>query len=112
MNTPALGLPANASSSLEPYVQLLRALLPRLDVLSVFNARGELYWSSQGAVEPEMIALVPGSISAAENDPGAFGEQRLVQRAPVYLFWLRREDGPTPGKPFAVVTVSFRSGAA
>ncbi len=112
MNTPALGQPASAASSLEPYVQLLRALLPRLDVLSVFNGRGELYWSSQGAVEPALITLLPESIRAAEKDPVAFGEQRLVHSAPIYLFWLRRDDGAQPATPFAVVAISLRGATA
>src|ERR1700678_2589109 len=79
MNTPALGRPATAASSLEPYAQLLRALLPRMDTLSVFNARGELYWASEGAVGPEVSGIVPLSISTAEKEPAAAGEQRLAR---------------------------------
>jgi|HubBroStandDraft_4_1064222.scaffolds.fasta_scaffold40358_1 diguanylate cyclase (GGDEF)-like protein len=108
MNTPALGRPANAASSLEPYSQLLRALLPRMDTLSVFNERGELYWSSEG-VTPELSKIVPLSIETAETQPVGAGEQRQAGGEPIYLFWLRR-DGSQPATPFAVVALNFRSG--
>jgi diguanylate cyclase (GGDEF)-like protein len=111
MNAPApLGRPATAASSLEPYAQLLRALLPRMDTLSVFNARSELYWSSQMAVGPELSAIVPSSLTAAESEPAAAGEQRLVRGEPIYLFWLRRDDGSMPRTPFALVALNFRPG--
>jgi diguanylate cyclase (GGDEF)-like protein len=100
------------TTSLEPYALLLRALLPRLDVLSVFNARGELYWSSQGAVEPDLISLLPVSIAAAGANPMAGGEQRGLNGAPIYFFWLRREDGAALPTPFAVVAISVRAGAS
>jgi diguanylate cyclase (GGDEF)-like protein len=112
MNTPASGRPAHAASTLDPYAQLLRALLPRMQSLSVFNARGELHWASEMAVGPEFAELVPSSITAAEREPAAPGEQRVAQGEPVYLFWLRRDDGAMPAKPFAVVAINFRSGNA
>jgi diguanylate cyclase (GGDEF)-like protein len=108
MNTPALGRPANGASSLDPYAQLVRALLPRMDTLSVFNERGELHWSSEGA-GPELSGVLPLSIETAEKDPVAAGEQRMAGGEPVYLFWLRRDDGSRP-TPFAVVALNFRSG--
>jgi diguanylate cyclase (GGDEF)-like protein len=110
MNIPALGRPATSASSLEPYAQLLRALLPRMDTLSVFNARGELYWSSEGAVGAELSVMVPESIRAAEKEPVAAGEQRQARGEPLYLFWLRREDGALPATPFAVVALNLRGG--
>jgi diguanylate cyclase (GGDEF)-like protein len=108
MNTPALGRPANAASSLEPYAQLVRALLPRMDTLSVFNERGGLHWSSEGA-GPELSGVLPLSIETAEKDPVGAGEQRMAGGEPVYLFWLRRDDGSRP-TPFAVVALNFRPG--
>jgi diguanylate cyclase (GGDEF)-like protein len=111
MNTPALGRPANAASSLEPYAQLLRALLPRMNSLSVFNARGELCWTSE-AVDPEFADIVPVSLGAAESQPASPGEQRMARGEPIYLFWLRRDHGSEPERPFALVAVNFRPGNA
>ena len=45
MSTSVPGRPVVADPSLEPYAQLLRALLPRMNSLSVFNALGGLHWS-------------------------------------------------------------------
>jgi diguanylate cyclase (GGDEF)-like protein len=109
-NSAAPGRPTPAASSLDPYAQLLRALLPRMDTLSVFNSRGELHWSGEMAVGPELCSIVPTSIKAAENEPSAGGEQRMVRGEPLYLFWLRRDDGALPATPFAVVALNFRPG--
>jgi diguanylate cyclase (GGDEF)-like protein len=108
MNTSALGRPAAADSSLEPYAQLFRALLPRMSSLSVFNSRGELHWSSEMAIGPDIMGLLPETLRAAENDPVSYGEQRTANGEPVYLIWLRRDDVAAPVKPFAVIAISFR----
>jgi len=100
------------SSSLEPYAQLLRALLPRMSSLSVFNARGELHWSSQMAVGPELMSLIAESLRSAREQPAACGERRLAGTDPAFLFWLRRDDHPDEPAPFAIVAVGFRLGSA
>ena len=78
MNTPVPVRPAVAEPSLEPYAQLLRALLPRMNSLSVFNAVGELHWSTEISVEPALMALLPETIRNAESDPAGNGEQRMA----------------------------------
>jgi diguanylate cyclase (GGDEF)-like protein len=112
MNTPVLDRPAVADPSLEPYAQLLRALLPRMHSVSVFNALGELHWSTEMSVEPALRALLPETIRTAEGDPVGNGEQRMAGGEPTYLFWLRRDDGAEPAKPFAVVAICFKPGSA
>ena len=81
--------------SLEPYAQLLRALLPRMNSLSVFNAAGELHWSTEMSVDPAVIAAGAARPSATpQSEPASNGEQshgRPTSRC--YLFWLRRDDG-------------------
>jgi diguanylate cyclase (GGDEF)-like protein len=108
MNTSVPGRPVVADPSLEPYAQLLRALLPRMNSLSVFNALGELHWSTEMSVEPAVMALVPQTIRKAESDPTNNGEQCMAAGAPMYLFWLRRDDGSSPATPFAVVAIGFK----
>jgi diguanylate cyclase (GGDEF)-like protein len=103
---------SNAWTSLEPYVQVLRALLPRISHLSVFNASGELHWSSEMAVDPELISLVPETLRAAEAEPASPGEQRMAGHEQAYLFWLRRDDGVPNAAPFAVVAIGCRPGGA
>lgn len=103
---------ASAWTSLEPYVQVLRALLPRISHLSVFNASGELHWSSEMAVDPELMSLVPETLRAAASEPNSPGEQRTAGHEQAYLFWLRRDDGVPNAAPFAVVAIGCRPGGA
>jgi diguanylate cyclase (GGDEF)-like protein len=112
MNIPVPVRPAIADASLEPYAQLLRALLPRMNSLSVFNALGELYWSTEMSVEPALTALLPHTIRSAETDASSNGEQRMAGNEPTYLFWLRRDDAAEPPTPLAVVAISFKPGNA
>ncbi|HXL97449.1 MAG TPA: bifunctional diguanylate cyclase/phosphodiesterase [Steroidobacteraceae bacterium] len=112
MNIPVPVRPAVADPSLEPYAQLLRALLPRMNTLSVFNALGELYWSTETSVEPALMALLPASIRNAESDPTGNGEQHMAGSEPTYLFWLRHDDGADTPTPFAVVAICFKPGNA
>jgi diguanylate cyclase (GGDEF)-like protein len=100
-----------AWTSLEPYLQVLRALLPRISHLSVFNASGELHWSSEMAVDPELMSLIPESLQAAVNEPEAPGQQRVAGHEQAYLFWLRRDDGVPSAAPFAVVAIGCRPGS-
>ncbi len=102
--------PASSWTSLEPYVQVLRALLPRISHLSVFNARGELHWSSEMAVDPELMSLIPETLLAATQEPNAPGQQRTAGHEQAYLFWLRRDDGIPSAAPFAVVSIGCRPG--
>ncbi|HTW75442.1 MAG TPA: bifunctional diguanylate cyclase/phosphodiesterase [Steroidobacteraceae bacterium] len=103
---------SSAWTSLEPYVQVLRALLPRISHLSVFNAGGELHWSSEMAVDPELMSLIPETLRAAETEPSSPGEQRMAGHEQAYLFWLRRDDGVPNTAPFAVVAIGCRPGGA
>jgi diguanylate cyclase (GGDEF)-like protein len=112
MNIPVPERPAVADPSLEPYAQLMRALLPRMNSLSVFNALGELHWSTQMSVEPALMALIPETIKNADRDRAGHGEQRLAGDEPTYLFWLRRDDGADPPTPFAVVAICLKPGNA
>jgi diguanylate cyclase (GGDEF)-like protein len=111
MNTIVPVRSAVAEPSLEPYAQLLRALLPRMNSVSVFNALGELHWSTEMSVEPALIALLRETIKKAQSDLTGSGEQCMAGSEPTYLFWLRRDDADPP-TPFAVVAICFKPGNA
>jgi len=97
-----------AWSSLEPYAQLLRALLPRMNALSVFDPRGSMHWSTAMSVPPEIGGVVAEAVKEAMREPGALGVQRVVGGEPIYLFYLLPDDAATDGRPFVVVAISFR----
>jgi diguanylate cyclase (GGDEF)-like protein len=96
-------------SSLEPYAQLVRALLPRLTNLGVFNARGELHWAGEMAVGPDLSHAVISSLEAASRTADSQGELCSVGGEPAYLFWLRRDDSLSDLKPFALVAIICRA---
>jgi diguanylate cyclase (GGDEF)-like protein len=101
-----------APASYEPYVQLFRALFPRLAALSVFDTQGEPVWSTEMASDPELRKLVGETLQHAQLDPGAPGHQALLRgEEPMYFFWLRRDDARLEQAPFAVLAVAGRRGA-
>jgi diguanylate cyclase (GGDEF)-like protein len=95
-------------SSLEPYTQLLRALLPRMNSLSVFDARGHMHWSSEGSVAPEISTAIVDALKDPSRDPIAAGVARTAGSEPIYLFWLMGDDVPADNSPFVVVAIGFK----
>jgi hypothetical protein len=104
-------------ASLEPYVQLLRVLLPRMTGCSVFNAHGEMCWSSEMALDAEMRKLIEESLKLSETDLESAGQ--LVEAnidEPMYLFWLRDTAPDTApdaapvaaARPYAIVALRCR----
>jgi diguanylate cyclase (GGDEF)-like protein len=101
-------VPTTAWSSLEPYTQLLRALLPRMNSLSVFDARGHMHWSSDAAMPPEVAGLVVEAAKESVRERSLAGIQRMAGNDPFYLFWLTSDDAAADAAPFAVVVIGFR----
>jgi len=108
MNISVPERPVVIDPSLEPYAQLLRALLPRMNSVSVFNALGGLHWSTEISVEPALMSLLPQTIRNAEREPAVNGEQCMAGAEPTYIFWLRRDDCGVPATPFAVVAICVK----
>ncbi len=112
MTAPApANVPGNPWTSLDPYAQVLRALLPRMTHLSVFNASGDLHWSSEMSVDSEVLNLIPETLRAAASNPSGPGQQAMAGQEQVYLFWLRRDDGMPNATPFAIVVLGTRGSA-
>jgi diguanylate cyclase (GGDEF)-like protein len=103
----AIAAPAPVAS-LEPYAQLVRALLPRTDMLAVYNARGELYWSSDIAICADLGAVAQVTLQAAGEIADAPGRQDEINGSPVYCFWMRRDGGAASEPPFALLLVVLR----
>jgi diguanylate cyclase (GGDEF)-like protein len=86
----------------------LRALLPRMNSLSVFDARGHMHWSSEGSVAPEISTAIVDELKNMAPDPMSAGLQRMAGSEPIYLFWLMADDVAADGLPFVVVAIGFR----
>jgi diguanylate cyclase (GGDEF)-like protein len=83
----------SAPGSFEPYAQLLRSLLPRATNIAVFDSAGELAWSSD-TTGPDLMRVVFDALETARTGPAALGQlSTLAGDIPVYLCWLRDDDG-------------------
>jgi len=95
-------------SDFEAYARLLRALLPRMTGMCIFNATAELTWTNDMAVEPALARMVAESLRAAREQPADPGVV-IGDGEPSYIFWLRHESGSASGEPYAAVLVRCKS---
>ena len=76
--------------SFEPYVQLVRSLLPRATGVSVFDAAGALRWSSETTTGPDFHNIVDDALQSSGRNPQGPGLMRMLDgNQPVYLCWVR-----------------------
>ena len=99
----------HGSPELESYTQLLRALLPRLIGISIFDVAGEVLWSNEMSVDGALGKLVADSMRGAAEDPSSPGVV-VTDGEPLYIFWLRRSSGADQGRQFAAVLLRCRAG--
>lgn len=96
---------ADLQQDFSPYAQLVAALLPRAAGLSIFAPDGELRWTSDETISPQLPALIAQSAALAVVKQEAGERAQLGADEPVYLFWLRGEDRA----PVAVLCIRWRS---
>jgi diguanylate cyclase (GGDEF)-like protein len=71
-------------------VQLVRSLLPRATGVSLFDATGQMRWSSETTTGPDFHQLVESALDACGPSPQGPGMLRVLDgNLPVYLCWLR-----------------------
>ena len=95
--------------ALEPYAQVMRALLPRVRSVTVFDKTGKLRWATEATTGPDLIHLVAELRADARADSAGSGagELRLLEgNLPVYVCWLRDD----ADQLLAVVAVTCRVG--
>lgn len=76
--------------SFEPYAQLIRSLMPRAISVTVFDASGEMRWTSETTTGPDLANLVVDvlpSATAPNSGPGLL--RALENSPPVYFCWLK-----------------------
>lgn len=84
--------------SFEPYVQLVRSLLPRATNVSLFDAGGAMRWSSETTTGPDFHSLVEEALTVGGPRPPGPGLVRMLDgNLPVYLFWIRDESEELTG---------------
>lgn len=76
----------------EPHVRLVRCLMPRTSCVAMYGAAGELLWSSEAMLGPDLAELVDEAMVSGRANPESAGQLRLLAGGvPVYLFPLRDE---------------------
>ena len=95
--------------SFEPYVQLIRSLLPRATSVAIFDAAGELRWTSETTTGPDLVHLIEEILPHAREDRAGAGDLRMLAgNVPVYACWLRNDSAEL----IAIVAVVCRANGA
>lgn len=82
-------VPGQPGARFDPYVRLVRSLLPRASCIAMFGPSGELLWSTDTA-GPDLIDIVDDALLSARSNPESPGQHRLLPgNLPVYLCSLR-----------------------
>ncbi len=98
-----------AWKALEPYAQLVMWLMPHSDAVRVFDSQGWLRWSNRSTTGTDLAATVQ-SLQAEARDGVAISGRTLQldgDTRPVYLWWLRDDQG----RFVATVAISVRDAA-
>ncbi len=82
----------------DPFVRLLRSLLPRAACVALFGADGELMWSTDPTLGPDLLNAVDDALLGARAGSTGHGQLRtLAGNTPVYLCPLRGDAGQLLG---------------
>ncbi|HUA90213.1 MAG TPA: hypothetical protein VL994_12320, partial [Steroidobacteraceae bacterium] len=85
-------VPGQPGTRFDPYVRLVRSLLPRTTCIAMFGAAGELMWSTDTMTGPDLMNIVDDALLSAGANPNGAGQLRLLAgNLPVYLCSLRDE---------------------
>jgi diguanylate cyclase (GGDEF)-like protein len=85
-------VPGQPGLRFEPYVRLVRSLLPRTACIALFGPAGELWWSTETVTGPDLMNVVDDGLLSARANPESAGQMRLLEgNQPVYLCTLRDE---------------------
>ena len=90
----------------DPYVRLVRSLLPRASCVALFGAGGELMWSTDPTLGPDLLNAVDDALLGARAGTTGTGQLRTLEgNTPVYLCPLRGD----AAQLLAVVAIVCRS---
>ncbi len=96
--------------SIENYVKLLRALLPRAQSVNIYDERGELLWATRMSMSHEISGVVGRSMRESNTNPQATGRLEVLRGAPIFIFWLRSDGEAASATPLATVAIRFPEG--
>ena len=83
-------VPGQPGDRFDPYVRLIRSLLPRTSCVAMFGPAGELLWSTDATTGPDLMNAVDDALLSTRANPDSAGQMRLLGgNVPVYLWALR-----------------------
>src|SRR3984885_14152654 len=83
-------VPGQPGARFDPYVRLIRSLLPRTSCVAMFGPAGDLLWSTDTMTGPDLMNIVDDALLSARSNPDSAGQLRLLAgNLPVYLCALR-----------------------
>jgi diguanylate cyclase (GGDEF)-like protein len=86
-------VPGQPGTRFDPYVRLVRSLLPRATAIAMFGPAGELSWTTETMTGPDLMNIVDDALLNARANPGSAGQLRLLAgNMPVYLCSLRSDE--------------------
>jgi len=107
--------PTPRSTTLEPYGQLIRMLMPRAQSIAIYDRMGVPVWMSDGRDVPEMRRLLQEALSAelrVGGERGAGRMQPMDSEHAAYVFLLRDGAAALIGAAGVVCREATRTGAA
>ena len=86
---PSEHVPGRPGPRFEPYVRLVRCLLPRASCVAMFAPAGDLAWSTE-TVGPDLANVMDDALMSTRSNPDSPGQVRVLPgNMPVYLCPLR-----------------------
>src|ERR1700674_651883 len=83
-------VPGRRGPRFEPYVRLVRCLLPRASCIAMFGPAADLAWSSETVTGPDLVNVIDDALMSARSNPDSTGQVRVLPgNLPVYLCPLR-----------------------
>src|SRR6516162_3519900 len=85
-------VPGQPGERFDPYVRLIRSLLPRTSCVAMFGPSGELLWTTETMTGPDLANIVDDALLSTRANPDSAGQMRFLPgNLPVYL-WALRDD--------------------
>jgi diguanylate cyclase (GGDEF)-like protein len=83
-------VPGRPGPRFEPYVRLVRGLMPRTSCIAMFGPAGDVVWSTESMTGPDLVNIIDDVLLSARSNPDSAGQVRLLPgNLPVYLCSLR-----------------------
>ena len=75
---PSDHVPGRPGPRFEPYVRLIRGLLPRTSCIAMFGPAGDLVWSTETMTGPDLVNIIDDVLLSARSNPDSTGQVRLL----------------------------------